>query len=241
MANERSGKPPVASPDNEDISWQAAAEKMKELNAVLRHDVFNQLTILVGFIQYSGDLIEDPEIREFLQKEETAGINIQKLMQFSRDYQDLVIKPPCWLNLAGKTREAFHPISLGEVAITCDLGGIEVFASPLIGNVLVTLAGAGLESGRKPSQITISSVEDSGDGTLAVILEDDSGGIAEEERAILFERRHGHTRGYGLWLAREILSLTGITVSESGTEGTGCRFELVIPSGYWRRAKASPE
>jgi len=156
-------------------------------------------------------------------------------MQFSREYQDLVINPPCWLNLAGTAREAFHPISLGEVAITCDLGGIEVFASPLIGNVLATLAGAGLESGRKPSQITISSVEDSGDGTLAVILEDDSGGIAEEERAILFERRHGHTRGYGLWLAREILSLTGIAVSETGTEGAGCCFELVVPPGYWRR------
>ena len=235
MANERSGKPPVASPDNENDSWQAAAEKMKELNAVLRHDVFNQLTILVGFIQYSGDLIEDPEIREFLQKEETAGINIQKLMQFSRDYQDLVINPPSWLNLAGTAREAFHPISLGEVAITCDLAGIEVFASPLIGNVIATLAGAGLDSGRQPSRITISSVEDNGDDTLAVILEDDSGGIAEEERATLFERRHGHTRGYGLWLAREILSLTGITVSESGTEGEGCRFELVIPPGYWRR------
>ena len=235
MANERSGKPPVASPDNENDSWQAAAEKMKELNAVLRHDVFNQLTILVGFIQYSGDLIEDPEIRKFLQKEETAGLNIQKLMQFSREYQDLVINPPCWLNLAGTAREAFHPISLGEVAITCDLAGIEVFASPLIGNVLAILAGAGLESGRKPSRITISSVEDNGDDTLAVILEDDSGGIAEEERATLFERRHGHTRGYGLWLAREILSLTGITVSESGTEGEGCRFELVIPPGYWRR------
>ena len=235
MANERSGKPPVASPDNENDSWQAAAEKLKELNAVLRHDVFNQLTILVGFIQYSGDLIEDPEIREFLQKEETAGINIQKLMQFSREYQDLVINPPCWLNLAGTAREAFHPISLGEVAITCDLAGIEVFASPLIGNVIATLAGAGLDSGRQPSRITISSVEDNGDDTLAVILEDDSGGIAEEERATLFERRHGHTRGYGLWLAREILSLTGITVSESGTEGEGCRFELVIPPGYWRR------
>ncbi|KQC09054.1 MAG: hypothetical protein APR55_10795 [Methanolinea sp. SDB] len=235
MANERSGMPPVASPDNENESWQAAAEKMKELNAVLRHDVFNQLTILVGFIQYSGDLIEDPEIREFLQKEETAGINIQKLMQFSREYQDLVITPPCWLNLAGTAREAFHPISLGEVAITCDLAGIEVFASPLIGNVLATLAGAGLESGRKPSRITISSVENSGDDTLTVILEDDSGGITDEDRATFFERRHGHTHGYGLWLAREILSLTGITVSESGTEGEGCRFELVVPPGYWRR------
>ena len=241
MANKESGIPPVASPDNEDISWQAAAEKLKELNAVLRHDVFNQLTILVGFIQYSGDLIEDPEIREFLQKEETAGMNIQKLMQFSREYQDLVINPPCWLDIAKTAREAFHPVSLGEVEITCDLAGIEVFASPFIGKVLVTLAEAGLEFGRKPSRITITSVENSGDDTLTVILGDDGGGIADEERAILFERRHGHTQGYGLWLAREILSLTGITVYESGTEGEGCRFELVIPPGYWRRPETSSE
>ncbi|HII99600.1 MAG TPA: ATP-binding protein, partial [Methanoregula sp.] len=117
----------------------------------------------------------------------------------------------------------------------CDLGGIEIFASPLVVKVLATLAEAGLESGRTPSRITISSVEESGDGTLAVILEDDSGGITDEDRATFFERRHGHTHGYGFWLAREILSLTGITVSESGTEGEGCRFELVVPPGYWRR------
>ena len=46
-----------------------------------------------------------------------------------------------------------------------------------------------------------------------------------------------------LFLAREILSITGITIRETGTEGKGARFEMEVPKGAFRsrRGRKIPE
>lgn len=44
----------------------------------------------------------------------------------------------------------------------------------------------------------------------------------------------GKNTGLGLALSRDILSLTGITIKETGTAGEGARFELLVPKGGWR-------
>jgi hypothetical protein len=39
----------------------------------------------------------------------------------------------------------------------------------------------------------------------------------------------------GLFLIREILGLTHITITECGIPGEGVRFEMKVPGGGWRR------
>ncbi len=41
-------------------------------------------------------------------------------------------------------------------------------------------------------------------------------------------------RGLGLFIAKEILSITGLTLQEGGISGTGARFEIDIPTGCFR-------
>ena len=36
------------------------------------------------------------------------------------------------------------------------------------------------------------------------------------------------------FLAREILSITGLSIKEVGEEGKGARFEILVPEGKWR-------
>ena len=55
-----------------------------------------------------------------------------------------------------------------------------------------------------------------------------------EEKEVIFERGVGKNTGLGLFLAREILALTGIAVRETGVPGRGARFELVVPPGAFR-------
>jgi signal transduction histidine kinase len=55
----------------------------------------------------------------------------------------------------------------------------------------------------------------------------------------IFERRFEGKKGLGLFLAREILSITGITLTESGTEGQGARFVMLVPEGAYRFADNS--
>jgi signal transduction histidine kinase len=54
----------------------------------------------------------------------------------------------------------------------------------------------------------------------------------------IFERGFGKNTGLGLFLAREILVITGITITENGTPGKGARFEITVPKGMWRRKGA---
>ncbi|MDD1694555.1 MAG: ATP-binding protein, partial [Methanoregula sp.] len=59
-------------------------------------------------------------------------------------------------------------------------------------------------------------------------------GIAVEDKKRLFERGFGHHTGLGLFLSREILAITGITITENGEPGKGARFEILVPDGTWR-------
>jgi signal transduction histidine kinase len=71
---------------------------------------------------------------------------------------------------------------------------------------------------------------------LLLVLQDNGVGILAEEKQKIFERGYGRNTGLGLFLVREILSITGITIRENGTEGEGARFEMLIPKGSYRFA-----
>lgn len=72
------------------------------------------------------------------------------------------------------------------------------------------------------------------DKGLTLICEDDGVGIADSAKMKIFERGVGRNTGMGLFLTREILRITGISIRETGVYGMGSRFELIIPNGTWR-------
>jgi signal transduction histidine kinase len=53
-------------------------------------------------------------------------------------------------------------------------------------------------------------------------------------KEMIFERRSAEKKGLGLFLAREILGITGMTIKETGEPGKGARFEITIPEGAYR-------
>ncbi|MCX6691513.1 MAG: ATP-binding protein, partial [Methanoregula sp.] len=69
---------------------------------------------------------------------------------------------------------------------------------------------------------------------LIIIYEDNGIGIKKEDKEKIFRRGSGKRSGFGLFFSREILSLTGITMKESGEPGSGARFEITIPAGMFR-------
>jgi sensor histidine kinase regulating citrate/malate metabolism len=72
-------------------------------------------------------------------------------------------------------------------------------------------------------------------GTKLTIIYDDNGvGIDPEIKKRLFMRGNGLNHGYGLFLIREILAITGISIVETGEPGKGARFEITIPTGAYR-------
>ena len=82
------------------------------------------------------------------------------------------------------------------------------------------------------TRIRISSHET--DAGLVITCENDGVGIPPEEKKQLFQRGYGKHTGLGLFLSSEILSITGITITENGDPEKGARFEMVVPNGEYR-------
>jgi sensor histidine kinase YesM len=80
--------------------------------------------------------------------------------------------------------------------------------------------------------ITFSAVKE--DKGLVMTYRDDGKGIDDETRQWLFTKGRGH-HGFGMFLSKEILALTGITIEEKGGPGKGARFVLTVPPGNFRK------
>ena len=79
------------------------------------------------------------------------------------------------------------------------------------------------------------------DNGLSLICEDDGVGIPGDQKENIFERGIGKNTGMGLFLTREILLITGITIEENGQPGHGARFEIIIPNGMFRFVQEKKE
>ena len=111
-----------------------------------------------------------------------------------------------------------------------DRPDLEIYADPLLGKVFYNLIDNALKyGGGKMTSIRITSRETN--TGLCLLFEDDGAGIAVEDKKHLFERGFGKNTGLGLFLSREILSITGITIRETGEPGSGARFEMDVPKG----------
>ena len=67
-----------------------------------------------------------------------------------------------------------------------------------------------------------------------LIIEDDGRGVPESRKEDIFTRGVGENTGLGLYLIREILRITGLTIRETGEFGQGARFEITAKSGLFR-------
>lgn len=223
-----------------DISEQKRAEealrqanvKLHLLSDITRHDVLNQLTIILGLNEIVRDQITDPELLALIKKEHRAAENVHELIDFTKDYQDIGIKSPAWQNIATIAQRSIRNLDLDGMSTQIRLDGLEVYADPLLEKVFLTLFENTLRHGGAVRTITLASGENP--AGLTIVYEDDGIGIPENEKNLIFRREYGKNTGYGLFLAREILSITGIAIQETGRYGEGSRFELLVPKGTYR-------
>lgn len=209
-----------------------ANKKLNLLNSITRHDILNQLMVLLGYIEMSLEDVSDPGQLEILGKEKIAAQTIQRQITFTRDYQDVGVKAPVWSSVGtiiSKAREAF---SFGPVALEDSTGDLMVFADPLFEKVIYTLIDNSLRYGKKLTQIRFSRVKSS--GGVKIICEDDGVGVPADVKQKIFNRGYFQHTGFGLYLSREIVSITGFSIEETGEPGTGARFEIHIPEGAFR-------
>ncbi|MFA4876426.1 MAG: PAS domain S-box protein [Methanoregula sp.] len=213
-----------------------ANRKLNLLNAITRHDILNQLLVLKGYLEISKSSKGDPErLADCIAKEENAANAIEAQIRFTRTYQDIGITAPVWQNVQAGFLRASAGLPIHNVKVDIDRADIEVLADPLFGKVFYNLIDNALRYGGE--RMTTISVRSRWSGhDLTISCEDDGVGIAQEYRPRLFERGFGKHTGLGLYLSREILAITRMTITENGEPGCGARFEISVPEGGWRIA-----
>ncbi|MDD3136396.1 MAG: HAMP domain-containing sensor histidine kinase, partial [Methanoregula sp.] len=205
------------------------------LSSITRHDINNQLSALRSYLELSHNMINNPAVLEgYIRKEEQAAEALEHQISFTKDYQELGAATPFWQNVNATIHTAVSGLPMGQVRIEPDPDNPEVYADPLFGKVFYNLIDNALRyGGDRMTKITISSQEH--ESGLSITCEDDGMGITADDKSHLFTRGFGKHTGLGLFLSREILGITGITITENGTPGSGARFEITVPKGMWRK------
>jgi len=211
---------------------QLTLKKLNTLSSITRHDILNQLMGLRAFIELTKGRVTDPEKTEFLKKADDAAEAIQRQIEFTRNYEDLGVKEPQWQDVEELFRSAVASLPLSGIAVDVQIRGLSVYADPLIIKVFYTLAENSLRHGGTVTEIGLSSGEEP--SGLTITYRDNGAGISDSDKQNLFQKGFGKHTGLGLFLSREILSITGITISETGTLGSGVRFEIHVPKGAFR-------
>lgn len=210
---------------------QRATKQLILLNSITRHDILNQLTTLSGYLSMMQKIQGSEQLAEVIRKEKETAETIRRQITFTRDYQNIGIQPPHWVNIRDLVTRMAGPVK-GSVSVAINTGNLEIFADFLIEKVFFNLIENSLRHGGTVSAISIGYRRESDE--MVIVYEDDGTGVPADEKDLIFERGHGKNTGYGLFLAREILAITNLSIRETGVPGAGARFEILVPAHSFR-------
>lgn len=215
---------------------EIANMKLNLLGSATRHDILNQLMIIIGYEGIIEGLIEDERFTGYLRKMKDAVERINRLLEFQRDYENMGTEMPTWTKASDIIYLAVSKLDVGLVRMNVDLDGLDLFVDPLVEKVFYNLVHNSLEHGSSVSEIRIHMIEK--DGSLILVYEDDGKGIPVRNKERIFEYGFGDNTGQGLFLSKEILEINDIDIQESGREGSGVRFEMKIPQTHFSLANS---
>jgi signal transduction histidine kinase/DNA-binding NarL/FixJ family response regulator len=213
---------------------QSSNKKLNMLSNLIRHDILNTITGLLGLEDMAIQKISDPESSALIEKIKESTRRIQHQITFTRDYQNIGVHAPQWQNVHAVVSKAVKFVNLGSVRMSIIVDEeVEVYADAMLEKVFYNLIDNALRYGGKISLISFSLRQDS--ASLVITCCDDGYGITDSDKEKIFVSGFGKNTGQGLFLAREILGISGISIKEMGTFGKGSHFEITVPECGWRR------
>jgi PAS domain S-box-containing protein len=218
-----------------DISDRKMAEALKTANkklnllyGITRHDLLNKFTAISGYLS----LLEQTEDRathhQIIAKIDKSAQAAQELIRFTHDYEDLGVTAPVWQSVSEVIRRAGSRLDLTGVDMSENVGPLKVYADSMLDKVFYNLMENSLRHGERVTALRIHT-EDLPDSSMNIVYEDDGAGIVNEDKKFLFQQGRGKHTGQGMFLTREILHITGLTITEDGEPGKGVRFRIHVP------------
>jgi len=212
---------------------QKTNKKLSMLSSVTRHDIKNQLTGLSVFLQLvKNEVPNDPTLQEHIGKLVDCSEAIERQIEFTRYYEELGTVNAGWFDVYQGVLDEARQLPLDGIILDPGRKNIFIYADPLVGKVWYNLIENSLRHGVRVKTIAFDA-RDTENG-LVIRYTDDGIGIPESEKEKIFLKGYGKNTGLGLFLIREILATTGITITETGQPGRGAQFDILVPKGAYR-------
>ncbi len=224
----------------EDLTKETNNLKMDLLFSITRRDVLDQLSIIMNYLERAQLRTTHEEMQMFFDKTIESIVSIQKQMAFGKSLQDLGTTSPKWQSVSKIWNDVVRLLPANTIEFSLETADIELYADPLLPRVFYNLLINALHHGGPQLTKVRLSARLSG-ASLILIVEDNGTGIPFDKKTKIFEFGCGEGTGFGLFLIREILGNTGITVTETGEPGKGANFEILIPMGKFRFREVTPE
>ncbi len=209
---------------------EAANQTMASVAMILDRDLTGDVAALDASLERGRETVDDPETLALLRRIGEGVAAVARRIEISREFRVLGTRPSAWQPVQAAIEEAGARLDPGPVAVRPWTTRLEIYADPALPVAFYHLLHNATrpETGATAVVITYRY----GPGGCQIIVEDNGLGIPAGERGTLFSPAAGRY-GRGLYLAREILGITGIGITEEGT-GSGARFVLSVPAGGCR-------
>jgi PAS domain S-box-containing protein len=225
---------------NQDITERKVAEQELQqanrnlalLNSITRHDVMNQTMIIQGYadiLEGKGSITEQQVV---IGKISRSAQTIQRQMEFVKLYQEIGMRTPMWQSILETICKVKSALDIGNLTLNVKEPDYVIRADPMFEKVVYNLVENCIRYSNGATVMNITTSESA--DKLKIVFEDNGQGICSEDKVHLFERGFGKNTGFGLFLSREILSITSINIIECGQTGNGARFEITVPSGTFK-------
>ncbi|HZK30775.1 MAG TPA: ATP-binding protein [Methanoregula sp.] len=215
-----------------EATLKLANRKLNTLSSITHHDILDQINAIVSYVSVAEAIVTDPSLLEHLKKIDQRTQSIQKQIRFARDYEDIGLNAPQWQAVDDTIRRAITELDLAGVRIEKEVDRLEIFTDLLLEKVFYNIVDNALRHGQKETKIWFSARETG--GGLTIFCQDDGVGVPASAKEGIFKCDYFRNKGYGLFLAAEILSMTGLSIRETGEPGSGARIEITVPKGLYR-------
>jgi len=221
----------------QDITEESLKMKIDLLFSITRSDILDQLSVIVKYLERAQLKTSAESMQAFFEKTLESIESIRNQIKFVRSLQDLRGPSPVWQSVKKSFLNAVTLVSPGKVDISMELDDFDVYADSLLSRVFYNLMANSIQHG--VSHLTKIRLYSRLSGENLILTYEDNGqGIPTDDKEKIFEFGYGRGTGFGLFLVRELLGNTGITIMESGEPGKGAKFEIVVPKGKFRKAKS---
>ncbi|MDR5656578.1 PAS domain-containing sensor histidine kinase [Halodesulfurarchaeum sp. HSR-GB] len=218
---------------------EVMTRQLEVLNRVVRHDIRNEMAVVLGSIETAADRVSDPDTITNLERAQQAGDHVVSITKTARDLMEVVTatEPPELdpIQVAPILEEEVAMVREGNPDATVRIEGsipsVSVRGTELLDSVFRNLLSNAVDhSDQEAPTVTVSaSVQDD---RLRVSVADDGPGIPEAQKWSIFGKGdrglESDGTGIGLYLVENLVTQFGGDVWVEDNEPRGAVFVVEL-------------